>query len=80
MGTPTDEAFPLADWFDVSQPIPKGAVQAAAEQMAFYAAKDGEAPRGKRWKQAVGEMRRAVRAHNERFSRGRATPDGTITP
>jgi hypothetical protein len=55
--------FPLSDQFDVSQRIPRSAVEEAAKQMALSALKGGESVR-----EAVSAMKAAVRAHNATFS------------
>ena len=66
-----DDRFPLEQWFDVSQRISRAQVEDAMEQMSVYAMKDGEPPTGKRWRQAVAQLRAAVRAHNQQFEQGR---------
>jgi hypothetical protein len=55
--------FSLSDRFDVSQRIPRSAVEKAAKQMVLGALKGGEAVR-----EAVSAMKAAVRAHNATFS------------
>jgi hypothetical protein len=60
--------FPLADWFDLTKRISREDREVAEAQMALHALKDGLEPTGKEWRQAVAELRDAVRHHNTPFN------------
>lgn len=60
--------FPSADWFDLKKPISREDRELAEAQMALYAFKDGLEPTGKEWRQAVAELRDAVKRHNAPFN------------
>jgi hypothetical protein len=59
--------FPLEQWFDTTKPIPKADADLTEAQMMLYALKDGMNPDGAEAKQQCREMRKAVKAHNEKF-------------
>jgi len=56
--------FPLEDWFDLSKPISRDMLEIAEAQMALWAAKDGDDPRGAEVSTACRDLRAAARAHN----------------
>jgi hypothetical protein len=59
--------FPLADWFDLSKRISREQRELCEDQMALHALKDGLDPHGREWREAVAELRGAVKEHNRKI-------------
>ncbi len=59
--------FPLDQWFDITQKIPRDDLEEAECQIMLYAYKDGLDPNGKESKDACKSMRDAVKKHNKNF-------------
>jgi hypothetical protein len=59
--------FPLEQWFDVTKRIPREDADIAEAQMLLYAVKQDMDPEGDEARQAIKEMRRAVKSHNKKF-------------
>jgi hypothetical protein len=62
-------SFPIEQWFDPTKRVPKYDIQECAAQMMLYAIKDGLDPDSEVVQQQVRDMKRAVRAHNKKFTR-----------
>jgi len=60
-------SFPLEQWFDLNNPIPKADADLTEAQMMLSAVKDGIDPDAPDAKRQYREMRKAVKQHNERF-------------
>ena len=60
--------FPLDQWFDLSKPISKDDADITEAQMLLYAVKGGIDPQGEEAKKAISDMRKAVKAHNKKFT------------
>lgn len=63
----SEDAFPLDQWFDVTQRISRDDREMCEAQMQLYALKDGDDPCGPEANKAISQLRAAVKAHNAKF-------------
>jgi hypothetical protein len=61
--------FPLEQWFDLTKPISKDDADLTEAQMLLYAVKQDMDPEGKEAREAVRDMRKAVKSHNKKFAK-----------
>jgi hypothetical protein len=61
--------FPLEQWFDIAERIPKTERDLCEAQMMLYALKDNMDPEGSEAQSQINNMKRAVKLHNRKFDK-----------
>ena len=61
--------FPLEQWFDISERIPKTERDLCEARMMLYALKENMDPEGLEAQRQINNMKRAVKLHNRKFDK-----------